>query len=501
MTAERPPDLVVEAPGVTEESAVPWPLLLGQRVTAKAGERGLYPWVVLATTLFGLFTITFTITILAVSIPGIAEDLDTSESTLTWVITGPLLAFAVVGPALGKIGDRRGHRRVYLVGMAGGALFAALSALAWSAGALIAFRVLGASIGAATGPASMALINTAFPKERRAQAMGYWTLVMAGGPVLGVVIGGPVVENFGWRLIFVAQTPIALLGLLVAFVLLPDTDREEQPPFDLAGTVVLALGVGSLLLGLNRGPVLGWGDPLVVGAFVAAPLLAAAFVVVERQAPDPLLPLHYLRRRNVALPLVVQYTLNFAYMGGFILTPLLLDQVLGYGETKAGLLSIARPLTFSLAGPVAGYLTVRVGERRAAVFGTLAIVGSMLALSGVQPDSGDLLIMGALALSGIGAGSTLPAMAASIANAVADRDLGVIGASQQMVSQLGAVTGIQILQTVQASRAPVVGATAAFGPAYLTGAGVAFIGTLCALAVRSTHREPTEAPEATRLTP
>ena len=124
VTAERPPDLSVEAPGVSEESSVPWPLLLGQRVTSKAEDKGWYPWVVLATTLFGLLTVTFTITILAVSIPGIAEDLDTSESTLTWVITGPLLAFAVVGPALGKLGDRNGYRRIFLIGMAGSAFFA-----------------------------------------------------------------------------------------------------------------------------------------------------------------------------------------------------------------------------------------------------------------------------------------------------------------------------------------------------------------------------------------
>jgi EmrB/QacA subfamily drug resistance transporter len=496
VTSERPPDLSIEAPGALEDSSVPWPLLLGERVTARAEERGVYPWVVLATTLFGLLTVTFTITILAVSIPGIAEDLGSDESTLTWVITGPLLAFAVVGPAVGKLGDRRGHRRIYLIGMAGGALFALLSALAWNAGSLIAFRVLGASIGAATGPASMALINTVFPRERRAQAMGFWTLVMAGGPVLGVVVGGPVVEHLSWRWIFVAQVPVSLLGLLVAAVLLPDTEREERPPFDLAGTLLLAAAVGGALLGLNRGPVLGWDHPVVVCGFVLAPVLLAAFVAVERRAADPLIPLRYLRRRNVTLPLTVEFTNNFAYMGGFILTPLLLDEVLGYGETHAGLLSIARPLSFSIAGPVAGFLAVKVGERRAATFGTLAIVASMVGLSSVSGDSSDLLIVMALALSGIGAGATLPAMAASIANAVDDRDLGVVGAAQQMVAQLGAVAGIQILQTVQASREATVGATDAFGQAYLVGAGVAALGTLCALMVRSGYTPPRSAADA-----
>jgi len=500
VTSDRTPDLSVEAPGVIEEGAVPWSLLLGQRVTRKAEERGWYPWLVLITTLFGLLSVTFTITILAVSIPDIAEELDSTESTLTWVITGPILAFAVIGPLVGKLGDRNGHRRIYLWGIAGSAVFAALSAAAWSAPSLIAFRVLGASVGAATGPASMALINTTFPPERRAQVMGYWTLVMAGGPVLGVVVGGPVVENYGWQWIFIAQTPVAIIGFLVAFVLLPDTERVARPPFDVAGTAALITGVGGILLALNQGPVMGWTHPLVVGGFALGPVLLAAFVGIERRAQDPLLPLEYLRRRNVSLPLAVEFTNNFAYLGGFILTPLLLEGVMGYGESRAGLLSIARPLSFSICGPVAGYLAVKVGERSAATFGTLAIVSSMVGLSTVSAGSSDLLIVASLACSGIGAGATFPAMAATIANAVDDKDLGIIGASQQMVAQLGAAAGTQIMQTVQASREAVVGEVEAFGQAFLTGAGVALLGTLCALGVRSTRRpdrhavvEPVEA--------
>ncbi len=495
MPADRPPDLSVEAPGVTEEGSVPWSLLLGQRVTSKAEERGWYPWLVLVTTLFGLLSVTFTITILAVSLNRIADELGTTEATITWVITGPILAFAVVGPAEGKLGDRNGHRRVYLWGIGGSAVFAALSALAWDAPSLILFRVLGASVGAATGPASMALINTTFPPERRAQVMGFWTLVMAGGPVFGVVLGGPVVEHFSWRWIFVAQAPIAIFGFFIAFVLLPDTERVDRPPFDLLGTIVLVTGVGGILLGLNRGPEMGWSSPLVVGGFVLGPILLAWFVLVERRALDPLLPLEYLKRRNVSLPLAVEFTNNFAYLGGFILTPLLLQDVLGYGETKSGQLSIARPIAFAICGPVAGYLIMKVGERRSATFGTLAIVTSMVLLSSVAPGTSDLLIVVALACSGIGAGATFPAMAALIANAVDNKDLGVIGASQQMVAQLGAVAGTQIMQTVQASRESVSGLVDSFGQAFLTGAGVALVGTLCAFWVRSTPRRREEARE------
>ena len=106
-------------------------------------------------------------------------------------LTGPLLAFAVVGPAAGKLADLHGQRRIYLASLVAVGVFAGLTALAPSAGWLIAFRILGAATGAATGPASLAIINRLFPRERRSQAMGYWSMVGAGGPVIGVVAGGP----------------------------------------------------------------------------------------------------------------------------------------------------------------------------------------------------------------------------------------------------------------------------------------------------------------------
>jgi EmrB/QacA subfamily drug resistance transporter len=484
-------DLSVEAPGARETGSVPWPLLLQQRMSAHVRDSERYRWIVLATALFGLLTVTFTITILAVSIPTIAEDLDTSQSSLTWLITGPLLVFAVVGPAVGKLGDRRGHRPLYLTGLAGAAFFAAATAFAWSGPSLVLFRILGATMGAATGPASMAIINTTFPPERRAQAMGFWTMVMAGGPVAGVVIGGPVVEAFSWRWIFIAQVPLMLLSLFVAAAILPNTQPQEDSSFDLAGTLLLGGSVTSALLALNRGPENGWASPVVVGGFVLSVLLLVAFVAVERRVTDPLIPLRYLSKRNFSLPLVMEFLLNFAYMGGFILTPLLLQNVLGYSETRTGLLSIARPLTFAVSGPLAGFLAVKVGERTSTLVGASALTMSMVALAQVGIGTSDLVVIGALALSGVGLGASMPSLSAAIANSVDERDLGVVGASQQMVGQLGVVAGIQILQTVQLAREDVVGVEASYGDAYMVGAAVAAVAFCCALFLRRSVDDPT----------
>jgi EmrB/QacA subfamily drug resistance transporter len=472
-------DLTIEATGAAEIEIQPWPLLWRERAQQRVGASDRQPWIVLATVLCGLFAVGFTITVLAVSLELIATDLDASRATVTWVVTGPLLAAAVLGPTWGKLADLHGARRMYLIGMTGAAVFAGLTALAWTAGSLIAFRVLAAAAGAAAGPASMALINTSFDRERRVQAMGYWALVGAGGPVVGVVAGGPVVEAFGWQWIFIAQAPITALCVLVGYLVLPETPRRPDVRLDVPGAVLIALAAGAALLALNRGPIDGWTAPLVVASFVAAPVLLAAWVAVERRAPAPLFPLEYLRRRNFAFPITNQFLTNFAYMGGFIITPALLQEVMDLTVSQSGYVSILRPLTFAVAGPVAGWLALRSGERRMGVLGTALVAGSMAVFAAASTTSSLGLVLAALALSGIGMGAASPAMAASVANAVADHDLGIAGAAQQMVATLGTVAGIQVLFTVQEASAS-TDLAGSFQAAYLVGGAACLAGVVAA---------------------
>lgn len=480
-------ELSIDAPGADEVVVFAWPLVFRERLRGRVERSARYPWIVLATVLFGLFGVGFTITILSVSIPRIARDLGSTESTLTWLVTGPILAFAIFGPSAGKLGDLRGQRRVYAWSMVCVVVFAALTALAWDPASLIAFRVLGAATGAAVGPTSLALINRLFPPDRRAQAMGYWTMVAAGGPVIGVVAGGPIVEAFGWRWIFAGQVPLTVAGLLLAVAILPETERVDTVRFDVAGAVTLAVAATWFLLALNRGPVLGWTSPVVLGGFVAAPALAVLFVRIEARTPDPLLPLEYLRRRNFSIPIMTQVFTNFAYMGGFVITPLLLESVFDYGETKSGSLLISRPFAFAVAGPVMGYLAVRTGERFAAMGGAAAVFLSMLWLATLDAGSSDLVIVGSLALSGVGLGMSAPSLVAAIANTVDESDLGVVGAMQQMMTQFGVVAGIQLMQTTQAAREAAVGEQAAFRDAYLVGAAAALVGLVFAAFVKSSR--------------
>lgn len=482
-----PRTLNIDSVGVDEVGVVPWPILLRRWIGRKVPiERH---WAVLVVVLSALFTVGFTITILVVSLGSIAKEFDTSISLISWSITGPMLAFGVVGPAYGKAGDLWGHKRVFLFGLTGAGIFAALTAVAWNAPSMVIFRILSASAGAATGPATMAYINRLFAPEERVRPLSYWSFVNAGAPVLGVVAGAPLVEALGWRVIFVIQAPLCFIGVAIALWLLPDTERAEGVSFDVAGSVTLGAGAAMMLAGVNQGPEWGWNNPATLSLLVASVLSLIAFIRIEQRVEHPLLPLEWLRTRNVALPILSQSLSNFAYMGGFLLAPQVLDEILRYDTAKISLVVITRPLTFAIIAPLASLITIRLGERVMGVAGSLCVMGSMLAFTTVGPGTGMMLMLFALGLSGAGIGMSSPAMTSLVANAVDDRDLGVAGAMQQLMTQLGAVFGSVVMTSVQQSVGRGQPTAESFAAAFRVATVVALIAVFLSARVTSTARE------------
>ena len=439
------------------------------------------------TVLFGLLSTNVTFTIFNVALVDIAHSLHTTSSVLTWAITGPLLVVGVSAPVLGRIGDLHGHRRLYLAGLAGSLLCAVLTASSWSAGTLIAARLLSGIGGAAITASSWALLFRVFGPTERTKVLGWWSLVGAGGPVIGVAIGGPVVQALGWRWIFVAQVPLILAALVVNLRSLPETDRHPGESLDLQGAALLALGVGAMLLCINRSGT-GWTSPVVLGSLAAALVAFPLFAFVERRAASPVFPLEWLTNRSFTLPCLAAFAINFAYMGGFFLTPLFLEQGLHYSIGAAGFFQIARPLVFAVAAPAAGYMAVRTGERAAAVSGGLVLLASMLAFSVVAPGSSALLIVVALGASGLANGVASPSVSAMVAGAVDPARMGSASAAMQVASQIGVVAGIQVMETVQNTRQHLVGVVASYQEAYLAGAAVTVLAVVSALAIRSPRR-------------
>jgi len=450
-------------------------------------------WVVLA----GAFCISFTITILSVSRPTIAKDLGADPSLLVWLISGPTMAMALSSATAGKLGDVFGHRRTYLLAMAGSAVFAVLSAVAWSASSLIAARVLGAAIGAASGPSSMAIINLVFPRDQRSKALGYWSLVVAGGPVVGLVAGGPLVQAFGWRMIFVMQVPLLLAAGLVAWRILPETPRRPGTPMDVPGQLTLAVGLLAILIALDRGRPWGWTHPAVIGGLLLGIGSLVWFVRIEQRSDHPLVPLRYFQRRTFTIPVAIQFFTNFGYMGGFILAPKLLSDVRGLGPSAIALMLIPRPLIFAVSGPVAGALVPRVGTRFFAFFGAACMTLSLGILAVVSTDPSTGWVVLAIAISGIGMGSAQPAIATSVANSVDHGDLGVAGASQQLVGQVGSSLGMNLLDSIQVSRSATIPVASSFGQTYAVGAVVSAVGMVLAMALRGRRDVRSKADDGT----
>jgi EmrB/QacA subfamily drug resistance transporter len=460
-----------------------------------------YRWWALVVLLLGFFSTGVSITILTAVLPSIARQFHVADHTIAWVVTGPMLVFGILMPTFGKAADLYGRKRVYLWGWGVSTALAGLAALSWNAGSLIALRFLGAAAGAATGPATMALILSAFPPAERVKAMGWWSFAGAGAPVIGLVAGGPLIAVFGWRWIFGIQPPLAVPGLILAWLVLRPDKPEGHPRFDIAGSVYLGVAMGALLFGLNRvGAAAGWARADVILPLTLVPVLGALFVRAEHRAAEPLLRLDYFRRRNVALPTAIQGLSVIPYMGTFFLAPFLFQEVLGYSTSRTALTLVGRPLANSVMSALAGYVAVRVGERFSAVAGMGVMAAGLVLFARVGVGSSSTFVVTALVLTGIGLGLSTPGLVSSVANAVAERDFGAIAAAQEMALMVGNVLGMQGLQTIQAVRARVVGTAGGYHDAFTVGAVLAVVAMAMSFGVRSMHRAhvmpPAESPES-----
>lgn len=435
-----------------------------RRVAERAQARDGFASIALTVVLTAMFMVNLSVTAIAVAVPKIAGEFDAAQATIVWAVTGPILVSAVLGPTFGKLGDQRGHRLVFLFGLTVNAFFTVLIAVSWNAGSFVVFRLLAAVGGAAIGPSALAFINRLFAPSERTVALGWWSFVGAGSPVIGVVAGGLIIDRIDWRWVFIGQAPLVFLAMLLAGFILPETTRQKAAAFDLPGAATLGVGVGGLLVAVTQAAD-GLLRPQVMAFAVLGAVAIALFIRIESRTAHPLIPPQYWGLRGFIVPTLTLAMLFAAYMGSFVLAPLMLQSV-AFATTTAvaggvvverltsaaitSRVIIARPLMFSLMGPVTGRLVDHIGERPLVIGGGLSIVTSMLLLSTAGPGTSLLLVAVALGLAGLGMGASAPILTATVANSVRDEDLGVAGAAQQMLQQVGLVVGVQILQAVQA---------------------------------------------------
>jgi EmrB/QacA subfamily drug resistance transporter len=452
-------------------------------VIARLESSGRYPDWVLRAALMGMFATNFSFTILTVSLGLLGAELGASETTMAWAVTGPILFSAVALPVLGKLGDLHGHRRTYLIGSLGGAVASIATAFAWSAPSLIALRIFAAVLGGATQPSSMALIFREFAPRQRNRAMGWWSMVGAGAPALGLIAGGPLVDAFGWRAVFLLQGAFGFIALGFAWFILRETEPQKVR-FDIPGAVTLTIAVAALMYGLSQARSLGVTSPLFLICLAVGLCTAVAFVQVERRVARPLLPLSFFQQRNFTAPLLCNMLQGAAYMGAFVLAPFLLLASFELTITAAALFMAIRTVSLTLSAPIGGRLGDRYGEHRATFLGTVLITVSMVVLAfGSQAVSLVTIGLG-LMLQGVGQGVCIPPLTTALSSSVPVEDLGIATASARLMNQVGVAFGITAMTVVYG------GMTARLPVAFLLGGLISALSVVVAWWVRDVPEEP-----------
>jgi MFS family permease len=293
-----------------------------------------------------------------------------------------------------------------------------------------------------------------------------------------LVAGGPLVQIFGWRVVFVLQACFSCLALALARVVLRETPRHGAR-FDVAGSLSLAVGVAGLMFALGESRSEGLDSPLIWGAVLTGLLGVATFVWVEGRVRSPLLPLRYFRRPSFSAPLVAGSFMGAAYMGAFVIAPIFLIQVFHYSIAATSGIMLMRTLTLTAASPLGGHLGGRIGERAASMLGSGIVAVSLVVVAAGALQTSLLVVCIGLVLQGLGNGIGGPPMTTAVAGSVDHEHLGVAAAASRLTSQVGVAFGITTLTMVYGG----TNTGAAFARAFLVGAVFAACAMLASLRI------------------
>ena len=400
------------------------------------------------------------ITIVNVAIPTLGEELGASISTIQWVLTGYMLAFASVIPLAGWLTERFGAKQVWLASLALFLLGSALAAAAWSIGSLIAFRVV-QGLGAGTIlPVGQTMLAQAAGPQRMGRVMSVIGVPMLLGPILGPVIGGAIVDEVSWRWIFLVNLPVGAVAIALAHRLLPDAHPQLGQRLDLRGLALLSPGIALFLYGVSEaGGEGGFSSARTIVPTLLGLALVAGFVPhAIRRGKDALIDLTLFTRRGFAVGATTNFVLGLALFGALILLPLYYQLVRRESPLDTGLLLAPQGLGAAVAMPLAGWLTDCYGARLVVPVGmVIALVGTLAFLT-VTEDTSYALLSGALFLIGAGLGSTImPSMAVafgSISKDAVPRASSALNTIQRIAGAIGTALFAIVLQRQLESGVP-----------------------------------------------
>jgi len=409
-------------------------------------------WWTLAVLCMSLVVIGVDNTILNVALPTLVTDLHASTSQLQWIVDGYTLVFAGLLLTAGSLGDRFGRRGALSLGLVIFGLGSVLSAVAGSAGQLIATRSIMGIGGALIMPATLSIVTNVFtvPAER-ARAIGIWAGFSAIGIAIGPLAGGYLLEHFYWGSVFLVNVPIVITALVAGFFLVPTSKDPSAPKLDPLGAVLSIAGLTALLWTIIEAPGKGWTSSATVVGFVVAIAVLGAFILWELHTDHPMLNVSFFKNpRFTAASLAVTLTF-FALFGSLFLTTQYLQSVLGFSALAAGVRIIPFAAVMMVLAPQSPKLAERFGTKLVVTAGLVLVAAGLAALAFVEPSAGYTPVFVSFVILASGMALTMAPATESIMGSLPRDKAGVGSAVNDTTRQVGGALGVAIIGSVYSS--------------------------------------------------
>jgi len=323
-------------------------------VSKKSGDT--LSWIILVTVIIGTFLGRLDQTIVNLALPKIIQDFGISVSASGWIATAYILANAVFVPIWGKLGDTIGRKKVYVTGFVMFIVGSILAGLSWNLTSMIIFRIIQAIAGSADYPTAMAILSVTFTDgKKRAQALGIWSSAFAASAVFGPLLGGPLIDNFGWRSVFLVNLPVGLIGLAMALLFIKESvSGRRGVKFDWWGAITLGGALASLTLVLDQGVSWGWLSLNSVLTYAATLAFAIIFFVIEKRVSEPIIDFKFFKIPAFVYTLLNNFVVFMSMMGSVFLLPVFAQTFLGYSATESGFIFIPMGLAIPIAAAIGG---------------------------------------------------------------------------------------------------------------------------------------------------
>ncbi len=413
-------------------------------------DKGSLKWWILLTVIVGTFLGRLDQTIVNLALPDIINDFGISVSAAGWIATAYILANAIFVPIWGKLGDTIGRKKVYILGFAIFIVGSVLAGLAWNLTSMIIFRVIQAIAGSADYPTAMAILAVTFKEgKERAQALGIWSSSFAAAAVFGPLLGGPLIDHFGWRSVFLINLPLGILGIFMALQFIRESVADRGTKFfDWWGAITLGISLSALVLVLDKATDWGWFSVGSLLCYMTMLVFLWIFVKIEQRVPEPIVDLKFFKIPAFVNALGNNFLIFVGMMGSIFLLPIFAQTFLGYNATQAGYLFIPMAGALMLAAPIGGALTGKVESRYVIFASTLVASIGIYLYSFIDPKSTALSLMIPLAIMAFGMGFGMAQRTNIIASVVDKNEIGIASSILALVRNVAGAFGIAVFGTI-----------------------------------------------------